>query len=63
MPSPNSWSRTIANIAITILVVAIALHLATVLIRSVAPELFALFFLIAIGYGIRALARARRSRW
>ena len=63
MPNPSSWSRTIVNIAITVLVVAIALHLAAVLIRSVAPELIMIFVLIAIGYGIWVLARTRRSRW
>jgi hypothetical protein len=60
---PSSWPRAIVNIAITILVVAIALHLAVELIRSVAPELIAICVLIAVGYGSWTIARFRRSRW
>jgi hypothetical protein len=53
----------IVNMAIGALVVAIALHIAADLIRSVAPELIAVFALIASGYGLWALARIRRSHW
>jgi anti-sigma-K factor RskA len=61
--SPNNWRMAIVNMAIGALVVAIALHIAADLIRSVAPELIAVLVLIASGYGLWALARIRRSRW
>jgi anti-sigma-K factor RskA len=61
--SPNNWRMATVKMAIGALVVAIALHVAADLIRSVAPELIAVFVLIASGYGLWALARIRRSHW
>jgi hypothetical protein len=47
-PTPNNWRTSIVNLAISALVVAIALHIAVELVRTVAPEL---------------ITRIRRSRW
>jgi uncharacterized membrane protein len=62
-PTPNNWRTSIVNLAISALVVAIALHIAVELVRTVAPELITVFLVIVFAYGLWALARIRRSRW
>ena len=49
--------------AISLLAVAIAIHIAADLIRSVAPELIIVGAVIALVYVFVAIARYRRSRW
>ena len=62
-PTPNNWRTSIVNLAISALVVAIALHIAVELVQAVAPELITVFVVIVFAYGLWALARIRRSRW
>jgi hypothetical protein len=62
-PTPHNWRTAIVNMAIAALVVAIALHVAAELVRSVAPELIALSSAAVLCYVLVAIARYRRSRW
>ena len=63
MLTPNSWGKSIVNMAISLLAAAIAIHIAADLIRSVAPELIIVGAVIALVYVFVAIARYRRSRW
>jgi len=62
-PTPSNWRRSIVNLAISALVVAIALHIAVELVRTIVPELVTVLVVMLFAYGLWALARIRRSRW
>lgn len=61
--TPHNWRTGIVNIAISALVVAIALHIAVDLVRNAIPELITSLVVILSVYAAWTLVRIRRSRW
>jgi len=62
-PTPSNWRTAIVNMTISLLVAAIALHVAAELIRSVAVELIVVFAVVVIACGLWTFVRFWRSRW
>jgi len=62
-PTPSNWRTAIVNLTISLLVAAIALHVAAELIRSVAVELIVVFVVVVFGCGLWTFVRFWRSRW
>jgi uncharacterized membrane protein len=62
-PDPSNWHASARRLAMTALVVAIALYLAIHLIEAVATVLVILGAIGALAYVLLQVARHRRSRW
>lgn len=60
---PPHWPDNALRLALTVLAIAVMLHIAAQLIASVWPVLLAVGLVVLVGFVGWTIYQARRSRW
>lgn len=60
---PSHWPDKALSLAVTVLVIALALHIAAWLIMSVLPVLIGIAVVVLLGFAGWSVYQFRRSRW
>ncbi len=63
MTSPSRWSDRLLGLALTVLAVAVMLHIAARLIVAVLPVLVGIGVVVLLGFAGWSFYRFQQSRW